>query len=130
MTDIDLSKTVATLATNYTLYVEGSPSEVTAVLLDAATAGYTPAVGDVLCYKTDDSNKHTRYDETDKSNLVVMGVIDNITTDNSTPAITIIRYTLNAIVHYGALGVDGVDNAAKKLELINLLRAKNIDAVT
>jgi len=130
MTDIDLSTSVATISTNHDLYVTGSALERTGVLFIDATSTWTPVVGDVLCYKTDDSNKHAKYDETDVANLVIMGVIDQIDISSDGTPVTILQYATEAMVHYGALLVTGVDSDAKKLVLVNALRAKNIEAVT
>jgi hypothetical protein len=127
MTAFNQKSTVGTYAENTELYVAGTYLELEATEFDEATAGYTPAIGDVLCYKTDDSNKHAIYDETDKAALVVLGIIDSIVTDAGTNVI--LGYAKNATCHFGALGMTAVNTAAKKLVLVNALRAKNINVV-
>ena len=127
MTAFNVDRTIGVATTNYDLYVAGTVLERADVVLDKVT-GYVPAVADILCYKTDDSNKHMRYDETDAA-LVIMGVIDEIIEDETSPADVILIFAVNASCHYSALGKDAVNTAAKKLTLVNALRAKNINAV-
>jgi len=127
MTAFNQKRTIGTYSENTALYVAGTYLETEATEFDEATAGYTPAVGDVLCYKTDDTNKHTIYDETDKAALVILGVIDSITTDAGSNVI--LGYAKNATCHFGALGMTAVNTAAKRLVLVNALRAKNINTV-
>ena len=50
MVDFATKETIGTLALDLDLYVAGTVLERADVLLDAIAAGYTPAVGDVLCY--------------------------------------------------------------------------------
>ena len=127
MVDWNAKRNLGQLEMNYDLYVGNTYLELAEVLLDEATAGYTPAVGDILCYKTDDSNKHQKYDKTDGA-LVIMGIVDELKEDNTTPDPVIkIAYAKNATVHFAALGYTGTLNAAEKLTLKEALRAKNIN---
>ena len=59
---VDGSNTVNSASYTMNLFVIGKEIVTEAVLLDAATAGYTPAVGDLLVKREDDSNKHDRFD--------------------------------------------------------------------
>jgi len=127
MVDFNAKRNLGQVEFNYELYVGNTYLEFAEVLLDEATAGYAPAVGDILCYKTDDTNKHTKYDKSDAA-LVIMGIVDELKDDNTTPTpVTKISYAKNATVHYAALGYVGTLNAAEKLTLKEALRAKNIN---
>jgi hypothetical protein len=129
MVDYNTKNALGTLALNYELFVAGTYYESESTFLDAATAGYVPAIGDILCYKTDDTNKHQKYDRTDAA-LVIMGIIHEIRTDNTTPtAVQELSFAKNASVHYAALGLTGTMDAAQILTLKEALRAKNINMV-
>lgn len=129
MVNYNTKNSLGSLITDFSLFVAGTYYETLEVLLDPATAGYVPAVGDVLTYVTDDSNKHQKYDP-DDADQVIMGVICEIKADNTTPtAVTKLSYAINASVHYAALGYIGTLDAAEKLALANALRAKNINLV-
>ena len=58
---VDGSNTINSASYTMNLFVIGKEVVTEAVLL-SATSGYTPAVGDVLVKREDDSNKHDRYD--------------------------------------------------------------------
>lgn len=127
MVDYNTKNALGSLALDYSVFVAGTYYETAEVLLDAATAGYVPANGDVLCYKTDDTNKHQKYDHTD-ANLIILGVICEIKADNTTPtAVTKLSFATNASVHYAGIGYTGTQNAAQKLAFKNALREKNIN---
>lgn len=126
MVDFNAKRNLGQVAFNYQLYVGNTYLEFAEVTFDEASAGYTPAVGDILCYKTDDTNKHQKYDRTD-ANLVILGIVDELKPDNTSPANLEIAYAKNATVHWAALGYTGTMNAAQKLALKLLLRAKNIN---
>ena len=128
MTDYNTKNSLGSLNLDYTLFVAGTYFESLEVLLDEATAGYTPANGDVLCYKTDDSNKHQKYDHTD-ANLVVMGVVFDVQEDNTGTPVVKLSYAINCSVHYAALGYTGTQNAAQKLGMVNAMREKNCNVV-
>jgi len=130
MTDFNGKNDLGSLEMNYDLFVGGTPLETLAVFLDAATAGYTPAVGDVLCRKSDDSDKHQKWDPTDAA-LVILGVISEIKEDNTTPTPVVeLSFAIRASVHFAALGYTGAPlSAANKLILSDDLRAKNINLV-
>lgn len=126
MVDFNTKRAVDTYTENYELYVRG-PARLKDVFLDAATAGYVPVVGDVICRKSDDTNKHQKWDPTDAA-LVILGVIDNLESDNTGTAVVKIGIALDAWVNYAALGITGgVPLAADKLILKDGLRAVNID---
>jgi len=129
MVDYNTKSSLGSLVMDYSLFVPGTYFESTTVFLDVATAGYVPAVGDILCYKSDDTNKHQKYDRTDAA-LVILGIIHEIKLDNT--AVTPIQelsFATDCSVYYGALGMTGTMNAAQKLALKLLLRAKNVNLV-
>lgn len=128
MTDFDTKQSLGSLALNPELFVPGTVLEVATTLLDAATAGYVPAVGDVFCYKTDDTNKHQKYSAADGA-LIIKGIISQLEEDSTSPAVVVVSYAVVASVHYAKLGYTGTLNAAQKLALKNDLRAKNINLV-
>ena len=127
MTAFNQKKTVGTYAANTDLYVTGHAEVLDQVVFDEATATYTPAIGDVLCRKTDDANKHQKYSDADLANLVILGIVDGITTDNTATPNVILAFAKVAEVHFSALGYGGTLNAAEKLLMLDSLRAINID---
>jgi hypothetical protein len=126
MVDYNTKSDLGTLALDFTLFATNAPFESESVFLDAATAGYVPAVGDILCYKTDDTNKHQKYDRTDAA-LVIMGIIHEIKLDNTGTPVQELSFAKNCTVHYEALGLTGTMTAAQILTLKEALRAKNIN---
>jgi hypothetical protein len=129
MVDYVTKNDLGSISTDYQLLVAGTLYEKNEVILDEATAGYTPANGDVLCRKSDDTNKHQKWDPTDAA-LVILGVIVEIKEDNATPAVVKLSFATNASVHFAALGYTGAPlSAANKLILSDALRAKNINLV-
>lgn len=104
---------VASSSTNYDFLVAGAHFKERSVIFDEATATYTPVVGDVFCEKTNDSNKHAKYDQTDLVNLEVRGIVAFIEEDSTTPTPTkIITYIVEGEVFYDYLGTTGVTTAA------------------
>lgn len=120
--------TIGSFSLNLDLFVAGTLLERAEVILDEATATYAPAVGDVLCYDSADTNKHQKYDRTIATH-VIMGVIDELKEDNAGTPVVKMSYAVVASVHYAAINVTGTMNAAQKLALKNELRAKNIELV-
>lgn len=126
MTDYNTKNSLGSLVLDYSIFVANTYFEPATVLLDEATAGYTPANGDILCYDTADTNKHQKYDRTIATH-VIMGIVFDVETDNTTPtAVTQLSYAKYCSVHYAALGYTGTMSAAQKLTLKEALRAKNI----
>ena len=128
MTDYNTKNSLGSLVLDYDLFAAGTYFETLEVLLDAATAGYVPANGDVLCYDTADTNKHQKYDHTIGTH-VVMGVIFDVKEDNTGTPVVKLSYAINCSVHYAALGYVGTQNAAQKLAMVNAMRAKNCNVV-
>ena len=128
MTDYNTKRSLGSYSSNYDLFVAATYMELEDVLLDAATAGYVPAIGDVLCRKSDDTDKHQKYDRTDAA-LVILGVIEELVPDNTGTPVVKMSFAVTASVHYAALGVTGTMNAAQKLVLKDLLKLKNITLV-
>lgn len=128
MVDYNTKNALGTLALNYEIFVAGTYFESESVFLNAATAGYVPAVGDILCYDTADTNKHQKYDRTIATH-VIMGIIHELKPDNTGTPVVEISFAKNCTVHYGALGLTGTMSAAQILTLKEALRAKNINLV-
>lgn len=128
MVDYNTKNALGSLALDYSVFVPGTYYETAEVLLDEATAGYTPANGDVLCRKSDDTNKHQKYDHTDAA-LVILGVVCEIKQDNTGTPVVKLSYATDAAVYYAGIGYTGTQNAAQKLAFKDLLRLKNINLV-
>jgi hypothetical protein len=123
MTDFDQKTAVGTIASSSDLFSTDGPLEMKAVVFDEATAGYTPAVGDILCYDTADTNKHQKWDDATATH-VILGVIDKIEDDGSDK---LISFAVRCTAHFAQLGYTTKPlSAANKLALENALRAKNI----
>jgi len=126
MTDFVTKRALGSETTNYALFVADTYLEEDSILNNNAGT-YSPAVGDVLCYDTGDSDKHKRYDAA-IGTVVILGIVSAITVDQTTPtAVEAIKFATNATVRYASLGTDNVDTAPEKLALQNALRAKNIN---
>ena len=125
MVDFNDKQAIGTLEIDYDLFVTGNGYVPGDVIFDQSGV-YVPAVKDILCIKTDDSNKHTIYDTADAA-LEIQGVIVAIKEDQESTPNKIITYTKAAHLHYAALGADNVTTAAHKLALVKALRAVNIN---
>ena len=126
MTDWNAKRTVDSTSWNADLYVE-APERRRNIFLNAATAGYSPAVGDILCEKSDDTYKHQKYSVADKANLDLIGIVDEVTEDNTGTPVVQLSVCEHGHVHYTALGYTSTISAAEKLILLAGLRAINID---
>ena len=125
MADLDFGASVGSSTSSYDIFVAGTLLETDQVILDEATATYSPAVGDVLCYDTADSNKHQKYDA-DTATHVILGVISAVEEDEADTPVTILTFATRASVYFGGLGTTGVATEAEYLALQNALREKNI----
>lgn len=128
MAALDFAVSVGSDTLNYGVFVAGHEIVTTEVILDAATAGYTPALGDVVCYDTADTNKHQKYDA-DTATHVILGVLKTITTSDDGTPVVVLGIAEKATVYFEDLGTTGVATAAEYLALKNALRAKGINAV-
>lgn len=129
MVAFNTKRTVDTTTENYDLYVRG-PQKLETVVLNAATAGYVPAVGDILCRKADDSNKHQKYDPDDVAQLTPLGIVDEIESDNTGTPVQILHVALDCWVRFAALGyTGGTMSAAEKLAILDALRGINVTVV-
>lgn len=130
MTAFKTKRLIGTEVTSYGLFVASAGEPEWDDVFNNNAAAYTPAVGDVLCYDTGDSNLHKRYDE-DIATCVILGVIGAIQNDETSPTpVAQITFATNATVRYAELGVDNVATAGEILDLQNDLRAKNINVET
>ena len=128
MADLDFVASVGSATSDHSLFVAGRPFETDQVILDEATATYDPAIGDVLCYDTADTNKHQKYDA-DTATHVILGVISDVQVDEADTPVTILTFATRCTVYFESLGTTGVVTDAEYLALQNALRAKNIQAV-